>query len=68
MLATALENNGAIVYIVGRRLSVLEQAAAERNVRRTPTHTQPFDSADRRLNIALPVYLYFTCTLWATAI
>lgn len=33
MLATALENNGAIVYIVGRRLAVLEQAAAERNVR-----------------------------------
>lgn len=35
MLATALENNGAVVYIVGRRLSILEQAAAERNVRRT---------------------------------
>ncbi|PCH40440.1 NAD(P)-binding protein [Wolfiporia cocos MD-104 SS10] len=31
MIATALENNGAIVYITGRRADVLEQAARERS-------------------------------------
>jgi hypothetical protein len=36
MMAKALENNGAIVYIVGRRLDVLEKATREHNVR------QPF--------------------------
>lgn len=32
MIAKALENNGAIVYIVGRRFDVLEKAATENNV------------------------------------
>lgn len=32
MIATALENNGALVFIVGRRKHVLEKAAAEKSV------------------------------------
>lgn len=32
MMAKALENNGATVYILGRRLSILEKAAREHNV------------------------------------
>lgn len=31
MIATALENNGATVYIIGRRLEVIEKAAKENN-------------------------------------
>lgn len=31
MIATALENNGATVYIIGRRLEVLEKAAKDNN-------------------------------------
>ena len=33
MMATALESNGATVYILGRRLDRLEKAARENNVR-----------------------------------
>lgn len=33
MIATTLENHGAIVYIVGRRAEVLEKAIRERSVR-----------------------------------
>jgi NAD(P)-dependent dehydrogenase (short-subunit alcohol dehydrogenase family) len=33
MMATALESNGATVYIIGRRLEVIEKAAKENNVR-----------------------------------
>ena len=32
MIATALENNGATVYIVSKRQSVLEEAARKHNV------------------------------------
>jgi NAD(P)-dependent dehydrogenase (short-subunit alcohol dehydrogenase family) len=32
MIATALENNGATVYIIGRRREVIEKAAKENNV------------------------------------
>jgi NADP-dependent 3-hydroxy acid dehydrogenase YdfG len=32
MMAKALENNGATVYIIGRRLSVLQEAAKANSV------------------------------------
>lgn len=33
MIATALEHNGATVYIIGRRLDILQKAAMDNNVR-----------------------------------
>lgn len=36
MMATALENNGATVYIVSNRLDVLEDAAKKHNVSNVP--------------------------------
>lgn len=33
MIATALESNGAIVYIASRRLDVLQQVVRENSVR-----------------------------------
>lgn len=45
-MATALENNGAIVYIIGRRMADLEQAASEHNVRPFVHHQCPFPMAD----------------------
>jgi hypothetical protein len=42
MMAAALENNGAIVYIVGRRHDVLERAAQENNVRVIMIFPLPF--------------------------
>ena len=43
MMATALENNGATVYILGRRFEVLENAARKNAVRiRILPHLNPF--------------------------
>jgi len=39
MMAKALENNGATVYIIGRRMGVLEKAALDHNVRQLSPFT-----------------------------
>ena len=49
MIAKALEHNGATVYIVSRRMAVLEAAARDHNVRRST----PFTSALLDLTSAL---------------
>ena len=54
MMAKALEHNGATVYIVGRRLDVLEKAAQEHNVR------QPFTFFTLR-NLALIINTLYSC-------
>ena len=38
MMASALEHNGATVYILGRRLNVLQQAAKDTSVRESHTN------------------------------
>lgn len=42
MMAKALESNGATVYIVGRRLDVVERAAKENAVRAFSLFFLPF--------------------------
>ena len=57
MIAKALEHNGATVYIVGRRADVLEQAAAEHNVRPRssgPARPRAARYARRRADPAAP--------------
>ncbi|KAI0320942.1 hypothetical protein OF83DRAFT_1052072 [Amylostereum chailletii] len=52
MIATALENNGATVYIVGRRKDVLERAVRERS-RHGKMHAHACDLASRDAVLAL---------------
>lgn len=44
MMATALESNGAIVYMVGRRVGVLNEAVKNHSVRMVLCTSIPIDS------------------------
>jgi len=54
MMANALETNGAIVYIIGRRLEVLERAVKEKSV------SGPLETVRCWLTVHLGIRKYHT--------
>ena len=54
MMAQALEANGAIVYILGRRLEVLEKAAATAVGNFFPHMSHILMNFDRKTPISMP--------------